>query len=568
MLSDITQLQVLHVEDDAVDARLLEKILGNIYHYDFQLIQVVSLEQALKALAETNIDIVFLDISLPDATGLESIHRLHEVAPQAPVVILSGAQNPEITLKAVEQGAQDYLVKGQINEALIVRTVRYALDRKRMEVKLEYLSKYDPLSGLANRWLFYDRLNQAIVRSERRKQRIALLFVDLDFFKTVNDEYGHAVGDQLLQQVAVRLQDNVRREDTIARIGGDEFAIILEGVQSREAVAAVAEKLLASLDRPYILEGHKISITASIGIMPYDGDGGMTPEALLNSSDLAMYRAKKRGRNHYYFVESGDSLAPMKSDSFESRLVGALDRGEFFLVYQPQIDIRRRTVAGAEALLRWNHPELGIICPSSFLPLLEMQEEMHRVGEWILYNACRQWAQWREARVIPGDAVLSVNLSVKQFRREGLAVMVAEQLRKTGLSAPQLMLEITEKVLVHNTDANIRTLKDLKYLGVGLAVDNFGIGFSTLNYLKHFPVDCLKLDRAFVADILENKIDKVIAVSIIRLAKDLNLRVVAEGVDSAEKAKVLQRYGCRVFQGYYYAAPLSIESFPGDISRM
>ena len=562
---DISRLSVLHIEDDPVDARVFETVLGNIYYYDFLLTHVCTLEQALTALSENTFDIVFLDLSLPDSTGLESIRQIHDISPESPVVILSGSQDPDITLKAVEWGAQDYLVKGRIDESLLTRTVRFALDRKRMELKLEYLSKYDSLSGLANRGLFYDRLCQAMIRAERRRELIALLFVDLDFFKFVNDEYGHAIGDLLLKQVAERLQASVRKDDTVARMGGDEFTVILEGISDREFISTITEKLLNNLAKPYMLDGHRITITASIGIMPYDGQGGMTPDEFLRSSDLAMYRAKKKGRNHYYYVENKADLKPSKTLNLEKKLAGALKNEEFFLVYQPQVDIKHRVVVGAEALLRWDQPEMGVVCPSSFIPLLESMNHLHVVGEWVLRCACQQWAEWQCVGKIPETALLSVNLSSRQFRHGNLVSLVEKQLVESGLRPSCLVLEITENVLLENSEVNIETLKRLKDLGVGLAVDDFGTGFSTLNYLKYFPVDCLKLDRSFVSDILNNKTDEVIAASIIRLAQDLGLKVVVEGVDSLEKVKRLQQYGCRIFQGYYFSMPLTAESFSSEL---
>lgn len=560
-MSDVSRLHVLHIEDDSIDALAFERILGHIYHYDFLLTQVPSLDQALDELAHTNFDIAFLDLSLPDAAGLESIRTLQQNAPELPIVILSGSKDPEITLQAVECGAQDYLVKGEIDESLIVRTVRYALDRKRMELKLAYLSQYDPLTGLANRGLFYDRLRQAMLRTERRKHPIALLFVDLDFFKSINDDHGHHVGDLLLKEVAERLQANVRREDTVARMGGDEFTIILEEIQDQAAVSVIADKLLQSLSNPYVLNGHTISITASIGIMPYSGQEGVTPEDLLKNSDTAMYKVKNSGRNHYYFVQDQAELVLPESGKLRDLLPGALERGEFFLVYQPQVDIKHRTIVGAEALLRWRHPELGVVGPPAFIPLLEESSRIHTVGEWALRTACHQWRIWQRRGVVSESALLSVNVSTRQLREGDLAALTKVQLNETGLTASQLVFEVAESALLRRDEYSRRTLQDLKALGVGLAVDDFGAGFSILHYLKSFPLDCVKLDLSLVPDLLENETEKIITASIVQLAQDLNLQIIAEGSDSPEKVGLLQQYGCRLFQGYYISSPLTADEF-------
>lgn len=567
-MADISRLHVLHIEDDSIDALAFERILGHIYHYDFLLTQVSSLEQALDELTQTNFDIAFLDLSLPDATGLESICTLQQNAPELPIVILSGSRDPEITLQAVECGAQDYLVKGQIDESLIVRTVRYALDRKRMELNLAHLSQYDPLTGLANRGLFYDRLRQAMLRAERRKHTIALLFVDLDFFKAINDDHGHHIGDLLLKEVAERLQANVRKEDTVARMGGDEFTIILEEIQDQAAISTIADKLLQSLSNPFLLNGHAISITASIGIMPYYGQEGMTPEDLLRNSDTAMYKVKNSGRNHYYFVQDQAELVLPESGKLQDALPFALERQEFFLVYQPQVDTKHRIVVGAEALLRWQHPELGVINPSAFISLLEETNRIHAVGEWVLRTACHQWCMWQRQGLVSESALLSINLSPQQIREGDFVALVEAQLNDSGLAASQLVFEMAESALLRRDEFSRRTLSGLKALGAGLAVDNFGTGFSVLHYLKSFPLDCVKLDLSLIDDLLENETEKIITSSIVQLAQDLNLQIIVESADSLEKVKLLQGYGCRLFQGYYFSPPLPADSFVDEYRRI
>lgn len=564
-MSDVSRLRVLHIEDDSIDARAFERILGHIYHFDFHLTWVPSLERAVDELAQTTFDIAFLDLSLPDTTGLESVRNLRQIAPELPIVILSGSKDPEITLKAVECGAQDYLVKGQIDESLIVRTVRYALDRKRMELELAYLSQYDPLTGLANRGLFYDRLRQAMLRAERRKHMIALLFVDLDFFKSVNDDHGHYVGDLLLKEVAERLQANVRREDTVARMGGDEFTIILEQIQDQAAVSVIAEKLLQSLSSPYELNGHKLSITASIGIMPYYGQPWMTPEDMLRNSDTAMYKVKNSGRNHFYFVEDMAGVKASTAGELQDELPGALGRHEFFLVYQPQVDVKHRMLMGAEALLRWKHPEFGLVDPSLFIPLLEESNTIHAVGEWVLHTASDQWVAWQRGGVVSESALLFINLFSRQIRESDIAVQVKAQLRDTGLSPSQLVFEVAENALLQRDELSMKTLRDLKSLGVGLAVDDFGA--SLLHYLKSFPLDCVKLDLSRGGNLLANPTEKIITSSIVHMAQDLNLQVIVQGVGTLDQVKLLQSYGCRLFQGNYFSPPLTADSFPRECRR-
>ncbi|HEX7025689.1 MAG TPA: EAL domain-containing protein [Gammaproteobacteria bacterium] len=567
-MPDVSRLHVLHIEDNSIDALAFKRVLGHIYHYDFHLTHVSSLESAVYEAAQTTFDIAFLDLSLPDASGLESVRSLRQIAPELPIVILSGSKDPEITLQAVECGAQDYLVKGQIDESLILRTIRYALDRKRMELKLAHLSQYDSLTGLANRGLFYDRLRQAMLRAERRKHTIALLFVDLDFFKSINDDHGHHIGDLLLKEVAERLKANVRREDTVARMGGDEFTVILEQIQDQAAISVIAEKLLQSLSCPYEVNGHKLSITASIGIMPYDGRPGMTPEDLLRNSDTAMYKAKNSGRNHYYFVPEQARMFAPAFGKLREELPLALDRNEFFLVYQPQVDVKHRIFVGAEALLRWRHPALGLVDPSSFIPLLEESNKIHAVGEWVLRTAGRQWSAWQREGVVPESALLFINLFSRQIREGDITARVKAQLHKSGLNPAQIVFEVAESALLRRDESSRQTLRDLKAFGVGLAVDGFGTGFSALHYLKSFPLDCVKLDLSGISDLVENPTEKIITSSIVHLAQELNLQIIVEGVDTLEKVKLLQSYGCRLFQGNYFSPPLTVGSFPSECRRV
>ncbi len=426
-------------------------------------------------------------------------------------------------------------------------------ERKHDEDRLRQLASFDTLTRLPNRALFQDRLNHAITHCRREQTRVALLFLDLDHFKNINDSLGHSIGDKLLVEVATRLTASVREQDTVARLGGDEFTVILEGFSQIDDPATVAEKIINSLSRPYILEGHDINISPSIGIslFPEDADD---PEILLRNADTAMYHAKDSGRNNYQFYSTELNQAATDRLVLETSLRAALYNEEFVLHYQPQIDVRTERIVAVEALLRWQHPEKGLIPPDRFIPLLEETGLIIPVGDWVIREACRQTRAWRDQGYPPIQ--MAVNLSGRQFQGKQLADTISGILADAGLQAEDLELEITETVLMQDTDTTITTLNALNELGMRLSIDDFGTGYSSLAYLKRFPVHTLKIDRSFIRDIVVSADDTAITEAVIAMSHRLNLEVVAEGVETPEQMAFLKRHHCDKLQGYLISRPL------------
>ncbi|GAB1390115.1 hypothetical protein MASR1M6_22970 [Rubrivivax sp.] len=425
-------------------------------------------------------------------------------------------------------------------------------ERSQFEGRLAYMANFDGVTGLPNRALFRERLAHALHTADRQQQRVALLFVDLDNFKHVNDSLGHAAGDALLQQVATRLTAAVRVSDTVSRLGGDEFTLVVEGLAQDEDAAHVAVKILEQSAQPYRLGEREVYVTASIGIAIYPRDGGDVDTLLMNA-DAAMYRAKENGRDGFEFFTQAISTRAQERLELGNELRGALSRGEFALHYQPKVAIEDGSVIGFEALLRWRNARLGAVSPAVFIPILEETGLIVEVGEWVLGEACR-WA----ARLPTSDGHapgVSVNLSARQFRHPGLDEVVQRALSGASLPAARLELEITESTLL-DLQANLQTMQRLKALGVKLSIDDFGTGYSSLSYLKRFPVDRLKIDASFVRDVAEDPDDAAIVVAIVGLAHHLQLRVIAEGVESAEQLDFLRRQGCDEVQGYYFARPM------------
>ncbi len=425
------------------------------------------------------------------------------------------------------------------------------------EKNIHFLAYYDVLTGLPNRTLLRDRLNQMIAIAHRDKQQFALLFMDLDRFKYINDSMGHTVGDRLLQSVALRIQEHIRDEDTVARIGGDEFIVLLRETGENGA-ATVAQKLLAALAVPYALEGQVVTTQASIGIGIYPGHA-LDADTLIKNADMAMYRAKEEGRNNYQFFKPEMNFRVDLLFSMENDLRLALERNEFSLHYQPQLDLATGKLCGVEALVRWQHPQKGQVPPGEFITVAEETGQILGIGEWVLRAACMQMVQWRKAGLPP--LTMAVNLSIRQLRQPMLGAQVRSVLAETGLEPSCLELEITEGIMMGDNQIAMNFLNEMHELGVQLSIDDFGTGFSSLNYLKKMPVHKLKIDRSFVRDIETDESDAAIIRSIISLGHRLNLRVIAEGVETQEQLDFLRIRGCDEVQGFFYARPMTAEAF-------
>ena len=430
-------------------------------------------------------------------------------------------------------------------------------ERKRVEQSIRHIAHHDALTGLPNRSLFRDRLTHAMAQADRYHQKLAVMFLDLDRFKAINDTLGHNVGDQLLKIAAERLRSCVRDSDTVARLGGDEFTVIVEDIVEDHDAAAVAQKILDTLSQPFNLYGHEVFISVSVGVTLYPSDDE-NADNLLRNADSAMYRAKEFGRNNFQFYVAEMNIKARERLMLESSLRRALDRKEFMLYYQPRVSLQSGRVIGAEALLRWRHPELGLVPPSEFIPILDETGMIIPVGDWALREACRQNREWQDMGLPP--IRVAVNLSVRQFMQKDLADTVVRALEAANLSAEHLEVEITEDLFLEHNQTNIITLARLKNMGIHISIDDFGTGYSSLSYLKRLPIDTLKIDQSFVRDIGDPD-NKAIASAIIAMASSLRLNVLAEGVETDEQLAFLRAQGCNEIQGFCFSHPLPAEDF-------
>ncbi len=431
---------------------------------------------------------------------------------------------------------------------------------KQSQEKLDFLAYHDPLTGLPNRLLFQDRLEHALNHAKREQHGVALLFLDLDRFKNINDSLGHPLGDVLLVEVSKRLSQHVRQDDTVARLGGDEFVVILERVEKPEDPAILAQKIIDTFEEPIIAEGYELLVTMSIGISQYPNDGEDVP-TLVKNADAALYRAKEEGRNCFQFYTSELTENVIERLAMENALRGALQANELVLYYQPIISLKTGRVAGAETLLRWNHPEHGTILPDRFIALAEDTGLILSIGAWVLQQACQQAKYWLDRSC--DLKRIAVNVSGLQIQRGRFASIVKDALDATGLDGRHLELEITENMIMKNTDKAISVLNELKEMGVQISIDDFGTGYSSMSYLKQLPIDKLKIDQSFVRDIEIDENDKAITRAVKALAKSLQLSVVAEGIETVEQEMFLKDLGCEEGQGYLYSKPVTAAEFEG-----
>ncbi|MRW89734.1 EAL domain-containing protein [Duganella sp. FT80W] len=448
--------------------------------------------------------------------------------------------------------------------ATLVAVIEDISQRKQFEEELMHLARHDALTGLANRTLLLDRVAQAIAQARRSGAQVAMLFLDLDRFKTINDSLGHDAGDRVVIEVGRRLKQAVRDADTVARLGGDEFVVLLAELPSEHIAAALAQKVLSALFKPMLIHGHELAPACSIGISLYPRDGA-DGKTLLKNADAAMYQAKAQGRGNYQFYSEEMNARTLDRLTLESGLRHAIERGELQLMYQPQIDLASGAVIGAEALLRWRQGGGQLVMPDAFIAIAEETGLIVPIGEWVLRTACAQHVAWQRAGL--PELRVAVNLSARQFRQPGMDAMVARVLAETGCHASALELEITESVLMDRPDSAAQTLQRLSEMGVLLAIDDFGTGYSSLSYLKRFPINALKIDRSFVRDIPADADDSAIAGAVIALAHSMGLTVVAEGVETPQQRDFLRQLHCDQAQGYLFSEPVSAATLAGMLRR-
>jgi diguanylate cyclase (GGDEF)-like protein len=565
------QPHILIIDDDAPIRQLLIEVLKNSY----VCCQAESAEQALAALETDNFDLVISDIRMGGMSGLELVPLVHSIAPDCVVLMISGQNTIETAIQAMRAGAFDYITK-PLEIPLVESAVHRAMthhtlleDKRRHEnhleelvqsrtAEIERLAHFDSLTDLPNRLLFTDRLTQALKLPQADDQKLGTLLLRLDRFKSINDTLGHIIGDRLLRDFAERIRNSITEESTLARFESDEFALLIPNVKGSGNILNSLGRIRDLLDAPFILDEHKIyiTVTAGISLSPTDGENA---QELLKNAGVALSRAMGRGGNNYQFYRSDMNARALARLTLEAELRRALENGELTLHYQPQVELNPQRVIGAEALARWQHPKRGWLPASEFIPLAETTGLITPLGKWAMREACRQTACWQQAGA--DDLRIAVNVAASQFQQEDFVKMVADILAETSLAPSSLELEITETSIMQNPEQVITILTELKELGVSIAIDDFGIGYSSLMYLKRFPIDRLKIDRMFVSDSTTDPDDAALVMTIITLAHNLRLNVMAEGVETAEQLKFLRLLKCDEGQGYFFAKPVPPEFF-------
>jgi diguanylate cyclase (GGDEF)-like protein/PAS domain S-box-containing protein len=492
-------------------------------------------------------------LNTPFADLLSTEDAAHFLLPSGEPLTCVGTE-----LVGVRKGGERFHLTLSVSEAIAVHSRCFTLlvqdisERRAFEAKLAYQAAHDALTGLPNRELYNDRLVQAMSHAARQEHILALLFLDLDRFKYINDTLGHAVGDELLKAVAERIKSSLRQEDTLARIGGDEFTLILPTLHHVDGAVMVAQNILDLLDRPFSIAEQELYVSGSIGITfyPFDANDAST---LVKNADTAMYAAKSLGGNNYQFYSEEMNVKASGRLEMERQLRHALERGELLLHYQPQVEASSKRIVGVEALLRWQHPDLGLVSPADFIPLAEETGLIIPIGDWVLRTACVQGAAWRKSGL---EVSVGVNLSARQFAQPHLLESIEAILEETGFPPYLLDLELTESALMQRGSETVAILKQLRRLGVSLSLDDFGTGYSSRSYLQHFPINTLKIDRSFVREITGKAGDGALAAAIIAMAHSLSLKVIGEGVESAEQLAFLQARQCQIIQGFYFSKPL------------
>ncbi|MEO5339008.1 MAG: EAL domain-containing protein [Magnetococcus sp. MYC-9] len=567
---------ILIVDDSPDNIRLLGKILVQDYRIQF----ATSGHQAMSCVEAGLPDLILLDVMMPDVDGLTVCGWLRddERTRDVPVVIVTAMHDIKAETRGFAAGAVDFITKPVTPPVVRARVaVHLALKKQRDELKesnarlqteiqarmqleaqLREQAEFDALTGLPNRKLFQDRLQQAVLANDREKRVFAVLFVDLDRFKWVNDTLGHDAGDQLLVEAARRMKSVVRKSDTVARLGGDEFTVILSDILHECMAELVARKLLEQLSLPFFLKNQEVIISGSVGISLYPGDG-ITPTELAKNADSAMYQAKESGRNAFQFFSPQVNQESQRRMRLEGEMRRACRADEFFLDYQPKVKIVTGQMTGMEALVRWNHPREGVLFPKQFLALAEGSGLITQIGAWVLRTACRDAVCWLQEGF--PDLTLAINLSAIQFRDgEKLLELVRETLQETAFPACNLELEITEGMMMGNTEQASATLQKLRDMGISISMDDFGTGYSSLAMLKQLPIQVIKIDRSFVNDLQEGSRNQEFVAAISSLARQLGLRVVVEGVETAEQLEILRNQGGEEVQGYFFSPPLGKEA--------
>tara|TARA_B100000700_G_scaffold32344_1_gene30976 strand:+ start:4658 stop:6358 length:1701 start_codon:yes stop_codon:yes gene_type:complete len=558
-------MNVLIVDDDIVDRMATKRVLENSALAIDSITEATTATEGLDYAKTDNYDLILLDYQLPPSNGIEVLRELRgSNESSSAIVMVSHSNDEELAVRCVEAGAQDFLMKGEVTASRLKRSIllakeRYELEQqvKKSHNELRKLAEEDSLTGLSNRYYFDESLKHAIPRAKRENSNLVLLMIDLDRFKSINDTLGHLAGDELLKQVARRLKTPLRADDRLCRLGGDEFAILVEFLTHASHIRLLVDRLLETLAEPFVIEGETIRVSASIGVATFPLCGETAVE-LMKGADVAMYRAKEAGRNQaqYYSRDFHEQIE--KRARLETDLSKAIDDDQFILHYQPQVDVDGKRLVGIEALIRWQHPQLGMISPDEFIPIAEESNFINELGRWVIRTACAQFSHWLERfNTAEIHFSVAVNLSAKQLKDKGLIDYCKDCIEHYKIPPKRFELELTESNLVSSLDA-VDTLNELAEIGVELALDDFGTGYSSLSHLKAYPFSILKIDKSFVQSAKPGQ-DECMLKAVCAFAKSLNYKTVAEGIETEQQHKLCAELNIDRLQGYYFGRPSEVD---------
>ena len=547
---------IVVLADDDPSIRLMVRHV--LEDENYEIVEAEDGLDAIKAVEKQHPALVLLDAVMPGLDGFTTCQQLKDRGHvDVPVIMLTGLDDDASVERAYEVGAIDYITK-PIKWAVLKHRVRSIVKSVMAERKIQRLEYRDTLTQLPNRLLFNDRLDQAIVRAERRRESIALMVVDIDDFKLVNDSFGHEAGDKLIKAVGELLSKSLRRADTVARLGGDEFAIIIENVDGEDDAISIADNLTTILKHNVRLDEQETFTSASVGISMFPDDG-MDASTLLKNADTAMFRAKEQGRGSFQFYKAEMSVNAMERLELENSIRQAIDNNEMMIHYQPTIDIHNNEISGVEALLRWQHPEKGMINPEDFLQAAIESGLIVSIGEWMIKTICHQLRVWKDAGM--ENQNISINLAAKQFKDQDLLGIFKLAMEEHQIEGAELTIEVTEKTLISSEGEIEETLNKLHEMGISIAVDDFGIGFASLTNLKDLPIDVVKIDEKFIAGVPENEQDVAVVTAIAGLTRGLKLKLLAEGIENERQLNMLKGLGCQYAQGYYWSKALPADQY-------
>ncbi len=550
-------IKILFIDREHGEYLLIADILSQVRNVDYELVWCDQLETAAAKILSNEFDVILLDFYWGDVSARDLLNTVKVQANKTPIVIMTDEMEIEVDRDVIRTGASDYLIKGQIDFQLLERTLRYAIERKQTEIHLARLAHYDQLTDIPNRILFRDRLEHVIHLANRDKTSFALLFIDLNGFKQVNDSFGHDAGDAIIRICAERLTACMRRSDSVARMGGDEFTLLLSHTENHTDVAHIAEKIIALISEPAEINGYEVVVGCSIGIAMYP-QAGRDAESLLKNADMAMYKAKQEEGSSFCFFTDAMNKNVRRQLRMESNLRKALKRNQFFLQYQPRVDVETNKVVAVESLLRWDNPDTGVLSAGEFIAAAEDTGLIIAIGYWAIRQACNDLKVIHER--FGNSITMSINLSMRQFKDERLVHEIASIFEDYDIQAGDIEFELTESSFMENIDLVSLCMRPLAFFGINFALDNFGTGSSSFLHLQRLPISSVKLASRLMTELQRNASDRRLVAAMITLAHNLGKVVVAEGVETLEQKRWLHESGCMQMQGYFFAPPQSLEN--------